>query len=1163
MRIHFYTKIAALAEERTWLMLGIALLITVVAAAFAGQLELRMQFKNMMPQSHPTVQEYDRIVDQYSSASSLIVVVRGRETDAKAFADELASKIRSMPRFFRRVDFKVNTDFMREHGFMLVKAKDLENIGDQFRDLGLVPFLANLNDSFEKTYVSDSESISNGEKEDKAVGALDGIEYWLRTMQEFVDGNAGAADAERAVDQFLIGDPYFISQDKDMVLLFVQPTFTMNDIAIMVSAVNAVDSLIVEVGSKYPDVDAGSTGTLALGRDEMEAISSDMYVTTIIAFVLILGLFIVSFRMWAAPVLAGLSLLIGIVWTSGFAAITVGSLNMMTSMFGVILVGLGIDYNIHIISGYTEFRAEGASVGESMRLAITKTGNGIVIGAASTALAFLTMLISENLGMKEFALITGMGVLFCMLSSLFVLPSMLVFRDRVLSRKNDAEHEPRSITYAWTGRMAEMLASKPIPVLAFLAVTTALLLYSALNISFDYNYLNMEPKGLKSIELQDAVIEEFDVTPDMVLVTASSVEAARAISEQAKELRSVGMVTTISDYVPSEAERLERIPHIEKIRSDLSRERFTRLREEDAGLLIEELFRLEDNVIELAQLAFVGGQDKVDRKARRIIGDLEQPAAERGSLVAHLVDSFEADLAIGSARLQAFESAYIPELRSTALAMTSVDPVSVSILPAEIRNQFVSDDGSQYLVSIYPREQVWDFEFLGRFTEQMHKIDPRVTGLPPIFYVLIEYIARDGRKAAMLAVSVIFLLLWLDFRRIVLAMIAMLSLVIGAVWMVGLMNLFGMQFNLVNVIGIPLILGIGIDDAVHILNRYRVEGRGRLAVVFSSTGKAIILTSLTTMIAFGSLGFAVYRGLGSLGITLLIGVGTALLTTLFLVPVLLGLLDRKASGHADESNTMKTSSDRKAKVKTVLSFLPIVFLAGFANAQDQRTDVLEIVRRIDTNERVESSRSVARQIITTSSGRERTLELESYAIGQNEKMLSVYTGPARVRGDKILMLNDGDDIWFYTPKTDRVRHLASHARRQKVQGSDFSYEDLITGNMEEDYTHTLLGEEEMNGVAHHKIESTPTDSGPSYSKIIIWAEKERHVVRQIDYYDEGALLKRLVSDDIREIDGHWIPFRMEMTNLRDGGKTVFEFVEMELNVELDDKLFTTNNLKKR
>ncbi len=193
----------------------------------------------------------------------------------------------------------------------------------------------------------------------------------------------------------------------------------------------------------------------------------------------------------------------------------------------------------------------------------------------------------------------------------------------------------------------------------------------------------------------------------------------------------------------------------------------------------------------------------------------------------------------------------------------------------------------------------------------------------------------------------------------------------------------------------------------------------------------------------------------------------------------------------------------------------------------------------------------------------RTLEMESFSIGQNEKMLTVYTGPARVRGDKILMLDDGDDIWFYTPKTDRVRHLASHARRQKVQGSEFSYEDMVSGNLEEDYTHRLLPEEELDGVRCYVIEAIPTESGPSYSKLVVWAEMDRAVTRQIDYYEDDRLLKRMVSDDIKQIAQYWVPFRLTMINLRDGGETVFEFDEMEINVDVDESIFTTNSLKRR
>ena len=99
--------------------------------------------------------------------------------------------------------------------------------------------------------------------------------------------------------------------------------------------------------------------------------------------------------------------------------------------------------------------------------------------------------------------------------------------------------------------------------------------------------------------------------------------------------------------------------------------------------------------------------------------------------------------------------------------------------------------------------------------------------------------------------------------------------------------------TMVNIMGLPLILGIGIDDGVHIIHRYRIEGPGKIRTVFTSTGRAVFLTSLTTMLAFGSLKFATYRGLGSLGMALFIGVGTCFLTSVIVLPAIMGLIERR------------------------------------------------------------------------------------------------------------------------------------------------------------------------------------------------------------------------------------------------------------------------------
>ncbi|MFQ5652449.1 MAG: outer membrane lipoprotein-sorting protein [bacterium] len=249
-------------------------------------------------------------------------------------------------------------------------------------------------------------------------------------------------------------------------------------------------------------------------------------------------------------------------------------------------------------------------------------------------------------------------------------------------------------------------------------------------------------------------------------------------------------------------------------------------------------------------------------------------------------------------------------------------------------------------------------------------------------------------------------------------------------------------------------------------------------------------------------------------------------------------------------------------MKRPILFAAVLLLtAGGTHAQELTPK--EIIKKIDETERVASSEGVMKQIITTSGGKKRTLEMKSYTKDKNEKQLTIYTGPKRVKGDKILMLNDGDDIWFYTPKTDRVRHLASHARRQKVQGSDFAYEDMSGGSIEEDYTYTLLGEEKVDGAACYKFELVPTESGPHYSRLILWADKEKFLTLKIDFYEDDELLKRLQCYDVKKIDGHWVAMKLVMANLQEGGETVVETLEMTFDIEIPDKMFTTNYLKRR
>ncbi|MCD4695945.1 MAG: MMPL family transporter [Bacteroidales bacterium] len=930
MKEKVFQWIATLAIKRAWFVLLVSVILFIVSADLAGRLELKMNFKDLMPQDHPTVLEFNNIIDHFQGASTVIVGAIGEEEDLIQFVTELAPEIESLKSHIKRVEYKVNQNFIGEHGFMLTKAKDLKTAAGTYEDLGLIPFLTGINNSFEETYISDGEeSISNKEKELSAISQLDGLKTWINTMQAYIeDSNLTDEKAREAVEKMMIGEKYFLSPDKDMIMLIAYPTFPVDEMGKATVLIHSLDSLIQVKLDKYPEIVlAGATGTMAMGVDETDAVSADMSYTSLFAFLLIFILFVISFRMWSAPILATISLIIGITWTAGFAYLTLGSLNMLTSMFAIILIGLGIDFNIHVISTYNQLRASKITPYKAIRMTFTKSASGILTGALTTAMAFLTLMISENAGMKEFGLIAGTGVLFSMAASLLVLPSLLVTQEKIRDRKtnrlnkkliqlnsNDEDYrklknkisrrgEIKTSNYPFLGNIANRIANIPLTVIGIIVVITVLLGYSATKIKFNYDLLSLEPEGLKSIIIQDSMLSKFDTSPDIVMITTESVEEARSITEKAKDLRKISMVNSISELIPSDEQQEQRKIYLEKIRSYLQQNEATAPIIEDKNLLIDELYRLEDNIIEFAQMAFAGGQDRIDKKCKEVVGDLDVDAAERKSMITALTNLIDANPEASILALQAFQEKYEPVMREKALNMCSTEKITLETLPSDIRDQYVSDDGKYFLVSMYPKEQVWNQEFLDLFSEQMHKIDDRVTGLPLILKVLIYYMGKDGSMAAIAAIIVIFLILLIDFRSIKMSLITLIPLTFGVVWMVGIMHITGVQLNIVNVIGVPLILGMGIDTGVHIIHRYNIEGTNKIRIIFSTTGKAVLISSLTTFLAFGSLGFATHRGLASLGTTLAIGITTVWLSTIVLLPAIISLIDtRKVTKNISKEN---------------------------------------------------------------------------------------------------------------------------------------------------------------------------------------------------------------------------------------------------------------------
>jgi hypothetical protein len=315
---------------------------------------------------------------------------------------------------------------------------------------------------------------------------------------------------------------------------------------------------------------------------------------------------------------------------------------------------------------------------------------------------------------------------------------------------------------------------------------------------------------------------------------------------------------------------------------------------DDLQRLYEEVERLEMNIMEVQDMAYLGGQDKVDNKCKTIVGDPEK--TDSRNIIQELLRIFESNELTPLLSLSNFQERFAPYFKSCVLGMASTDRIELEDLPVSILDRYSNTKRDQFLVTVFPKGNIWqDATFLHRFDNDLERVSDRATGMPPVFRALIEIIGRDGRNAVFLTLVIVFFLLLADFRSPIYALMAMIPLACGVLWMIGLMKLTGQQLTVMNIMGLPMIVGIGIDDGVHIIHRWRQEGRRKIHTVFSSTGKAILLTSLTTMLAFGSLIFSIWRGFGHLGAALFLGVGACFLTTVLILPGVIGFIERKGS----------------------------------------------------------------------------------------------------------------------------------------------------------------------------------------------------------------------------------------------------------------------------
>lgn len=866
--------------RRPMLVLVLGALLAAASAVYAGLfLRLNSDQDTLVSPDLPYQKNYLKQMANFGDQEYLYLVIRTGGTGegkarAERFSETVAARLKARPELIRAVHYKLTAAEMGEGALFfagLEEAKGLAQmvslLAPQLKPWARDPTLAGLLDRIAALLSGEAGGGElAGALADLAGPALGGIGDLLAGL------DAALAGTGAALPSFDLGASrpnYFLTANGKLLVMRILPDKDFGTLDVVGKPLAFVREALDAARTEQPEVEAGLTGRPALAADEMSTTDADMTRASLIAATLLCLLFVVILRGWRLAVLLLLALGMAIAWTYGFATLSVGQLNLLSIVFALVLMGLGVDYGVYVIARFLEARRDGLPVEESVRVVFSSVGPGVFQGAATTICAFFAVLGSDFIGLAELGLIGGTGIILCLTAMFTVLPALLLVAGRT-------GFLPPALMRDVALPRLERLSDRPGLVLLIFGALTLAALPFAFKSGFSYNLLELQAKGLESVKYENVLVEESDESTWYAILVAGTLDEAAALTQRLKALPGVGKVESVLDFLPADqaakaalfaeaAKALEGMPEGLPVPAA-----------PNADALLASLGRLEAALGALAEKILSAGAGEelaaVDRDLTLIASLRERIGRDRtrAAALAPLQASLVADI-----------SRSLTQLRRWLAAPGA----GVEGLPHALKDLYVGRDGSLQ-IKASPRENVWDFDKLARFVADLRSVDPLATGVPIVFYESARLMHRTFLSSAGLTLALVVLILWAYSRRIGYVLLALLPLGAGVLWLLSAMGAFGLDFNLANFFAIPILIGIGADGSVLFLARWRELG-GKAGLFSTSTPTAVSVSYTSALIGFGGLLFAHHRGLASLGGVVVIGCLTILAACLFVLPAAL------------------------------------------------------------------------------------------------------------------------------------------------------------------------------------------------------------------------------------------------------------------------------------
>ncbi|USD99541.1 MMPL family transporter [Vibrio sp. SCSIO 43133] len=591
---------------------------------------------------------------------------------------------------------------------------------------------------------------------------------------------------------------------------------------------------VIESQNLPNDIKVQITGQAALDFDEIADANNSITIAgsaSLLGLVLILAIGIRSLRVILA---CYVTVLVGLVWTFAAGLFVVGSYNTISIVFMVMFIGLAVDFSIHLCLHIHELRTRGDSNVTSLKEAAAHSIRPLTLCALSSALGFLSFYPTSYTGLGELGIISALGMILGLAATFIIIPLFFT-----LFGYPTVKHQVDTHRFVWFGKKLNENKKLVVAASCLLAVGMG---YGATQFKFDFSTLVLKNPNSESVAGLNALQQHGLGSSYQLYAIAKDQQEAQQWKKRLLNQTSVQDVTIASDFIPNN---------------------------------IEQRYLQLNNAI----------------NAQSVDEPMDYAEFRQSALSKHWVDAEKLPTNIDTQKvtMDLFENlsslANNPEAKLVA--------PTVSQLPKSLQQRYIANSG-EWLVAVTPKGDMTNVHELEQFISQVKKIASNATGRAVAEQEVGSIIVQAFQAAILMSVfGIALILIWtVDKKRDVILIFIPLGL--AAITTLGMMHWFNLSMNMANIIVIPLIFGLGVDNGIHIVKRFRAV-RNIDAFFKTSTPKASLISCLTTLATFGALIVAEHRGMHSIGLVLTIALSCILVFSLVLLPVLLELTKKKAT----------------------------------------------------------------------------------------------------------------------------------------------------------------------------------------------------------------------------------------------------------------------------